>query len=315
MSPADRVSHALATVALGAAALAAPAARAQYAYTPLVVPGAQYTYAEGINNAGQIVGGAVFPHEGPFSPYLYDAGTFTRIGTGPGDATGINAVGQIVFGYYTGSYLYAGGTFTRIDVPGATQTNARGINDAGQITGSYSDRAGRSHGFVYAGGAFTTLDVPGAPYTSMSGINDAGQIVGSYQDASGTALGFLYSGGIYRSFAAPGAVATYADGINAAGQIVGSYETMDSGVGYLHGFLYAGGAFTTLDVPGARGTYAFGINDAGEIVGAYVDGGITRGYSTTLALVPEPTSLVLLAAGLGAVGAATRHCRRRRASA
>jgi len=40
------------------------------------------------------------------------------------------------------------GVFTRIDVPDATATRGRGINDRGDIVGVYVDRSGRTHGFV-----------------------------------------------------------------------------------------------------------------------------------------------------------------------
>jgi hypothetical protein len=38
-------------------------------------------------------------------------------------------------------------TFTTIDVPGASSTSAAGIDDAGQITGSYDDSTG-THAFL-----------------------------------------------------------------------------------------------------------------------------------------------------------------------
>ena len=68
-------------------------------------------------------------------------------------------------------------TFTTIDVPGAP-TNSTGINDTGQIVGTFSDAAG-THGYLLSGGTFTTIDVPGAP-TNSTGINAMGQIVGSF---------------------------------------------------------------------------------------------------------------------------------------
>jgi probable HAF family extracellular repeat protein len=52
-------------------------------------------------------------------------------------------------------------TFLAIDLPGSTSTVPRGINDTGQIVGTYTDDSG-SHGFLYAGNTFSTIDVPGA---------------------------------------------------------------------------------------------------------------------------------------------------------
>src|SRR5262249_3091653 len=48
-------------------------------------------------------------------------------------------------------------TFTQIDVPGAFFTLAFGINNAGQIVGSFDNSTGR-HGFLDTGGIFTQLD-------------------------------------------------------------------------------------------------------------------------------------------------------------
>ena len=68
-------------------------------------------------------------------------------------------------------------TFTSIDVPGATDTQANGINTGGQIVGTYFDPA--THGFLDSGGSFTPIEIPGATGTRAFGINTGGQIVGS----------------------------------------------------------------------------------------------------------------------------------------
>ena len=75
--------------------------------------------------------------------------------------------------------------FTSLDVPRATYTSPHGINDSGQIVGSYG-ADGTSHGFLLGSdGVYTTFDVPDATETVAYGINNAGQIVGSYSDADG----------------------------------------------------------------------------------------------------------------------------------
>jgi PEP-CTERM motif len=76
-----------------------------------------------------------------------------------------------------------GYTFTSIDLPGATITFATGINNGGQIVGSYFDAT--YHGFLDSGGRFTSINVPGATDTYLTGINNGGQIVGYYDDATG----------------------------------------------------------------------------------------------------------------------------------
>src|SRR4051812_47733320 len=59
--------------------------------------------------------------------------------------------------------------FTTIDVPGSTLTNARGINDSGEIVGLFT-AAGTTHGYVLSGGGFPTLDPPGSTITVPLGI-------------------------------------------------------------------------------------------------------------------------------------------------
>ena len=125
-------------------------------------------------------------------------------------------------------------TFTPLDVPfsGATDTEAFGINDQGQIVGIYAEQL-RAHGFLYAAGAFTLLEVPfsGAIATEALGINDRGQIVGDYIDfPASRSHGFVYVAGVFTPlefpFSNPDASsnATVPSGINNRGQIVGSYD-------------------------------------------------------------------------------------------
>ena len=119
-------------------------------------------------------------------------------------------------------FLVSGGTFTQIDVPGAIGTEVRGINDAGQIVGTFYNSTGPRHGFLDSGGIFTRIDMPGADWTEAYGINDAGQVVGNFQSKSPT-HGFLDSGGTFTQIDVPGAQVTLAYGINDAGQIVGTF--------------------------------------------------------------------------------------------
>ena len=72
-------------------------------------------------------------------------------------------------------------------------TWAQGINDLGQIVGTYADSSGE-HGFLYSHGQYTTLNDPLATAgTWAQGINNLGRIVGYYGDGSGY-HGFLDHG-------------------------------------------------------------------------------------------------------------------------
>ena len=111
-------------------------------------------------------------------------------------------------------------TFTTIDVPGIYDTQAFGINDAGQIVGYYEPYVGPLHGLLLdVDGSYTTLDVPGAIETDAVGINASGQIVGYYIGADHYYHGFLLDvDGSYTTLDVPGAgYASQAYGINDAG--------------------------------------------------------------------------------------------------
>jgi probable HAF family extracellular repeat protein len=152
-------------------------------------------------------------------------------------------------------------TFTTIDVPGSAFTNLYGINNSGQIVGSYTDSAGAQHGFLYTNGTFAPL-----PFTP-TGINNVGQIVG----LSGNNLVFDTNGSI-TNIAIPGSrgFPSYIDyrlaKINDLGQVAGNYYDQYFGI---QGFVYTNGTFTLTPMPipdVQESVSAHGINNAGQIL-------------------------------------------------
>src|SRR5262245_47220022 len=126
--------------------------------------------------------------------------------------------------------------FNTFDEPlASTGTFAFGINDFGQIVGTYAAN-GVTHGFLLSTGTYITLDDPATTQgTQAFGINDVGQIVGVYFDSKVTEHGFLLSGGIYTTLDDPLATQrTSAAGINDVGQIVGFFV---DGFDSTHGFV------------------------------------------------------------------------------
>jgi hypothetical protein len=168
--------------------------------------------------------------------------------------------------------------FTTIDVAGAIETDANGINISHVIVGSYVDIGGVSHGWIRKGDGIETFDVPGSTGTFAHGINGSNQIVGWYTDSSSVQHGFLLVDGTFTTIDFPGATLTNAWGIDDSGAVVGTYQ--DSS-GTFHGFTEASGVFTTLDIPGAVHTETHGISTNGFMVGLYVDAsGIQHGFLT-----------------------------------
>ena len=159
-----------------------------------VVVGSSYLHP--VSGVNPVYTGYVDDH-GTFT-YLNAPGTVTPNGytaaNGINDAGQIVGDFETTYGSNNQGFLYQDGVFTTIDDPnaGAKGTSAQGINDAGQIVGTYYDGSGNEHGFIDNDGVFTTVDNPlGVNGTSLNGINDAGQVVGSYVDASGVTHGFV----------------------------------------------------------------------------------------------------------------------------
>jgi probable HAF family extracellular repeat protein len=113
-----------------------------YLNAPGTLTSSGYTAANGINNAGQVVGDY-----------------------------------ETTYGSNNQGFLYQNGVFTTIDDPdaGPKGTSAQGINDNGVIVGFFTDANNQQHGFIDNNGVFTTIDNPlGVNGTSLNGINDAG---------------------------------------------------------------------------------------------------------------------------------------------
>ena len=62
-------------------------------------------------------------------------------------------------------FKLTGGRFTTIDYPGAANTDLRGINNRGDISGNYRNADGVFHGFLFSGDLFTAIDFPNATST------------------------------------------------------------------------------------------------------------------------------------------------------
>jgi hypothetical protein len=169
----------------------------------------------GVNDANVAVGfyySAVFTG---FSGYVYDVGTaafapvvlppsFNAVGVIP---TGINNANDITGLYLTSqgdfSFLEVGGAYYTLSDPNGTQTSAYGLNNVGDVVGSFLDKTGETQGFVYdwLTNTWQTISDPLASATPPSccsdlsgtivyGINDSRDLVGLFSDGV-HANGFL----------------------------------------------------------------------------------------------------------------------------
>jgi probable HAF family extracellular repeat protein len=173
--------------------------RAGVRYIPLGPTWGRYTYASAINDTGQVIGnghGAV----GESARGFLNAGRATQLfdtfGGAWSQAYGINRSGQVVGAGATpnptGStpdehaFLYQNGVMRDVGTLGGNNSNARDINDAGQITG-YSSITLRfeeygydrdTHAFLYERGTMKDLGTLGGTESMGFAINNAGVVVG-----------------------------------------------------------------------------------------------------------------------------------------
>jgi probable HAF family extracellular repeat protein len=182
---------------------------------------------------------------------------------------------------YLESRVQADLIYTTLTAPNAFGTWAYGINDKGDIVGSYETTAGGTlNGYILTNGAYKTIANGSFLSTTVTGINNAGSIVGFYAlPFLGNQGGFKVVDGTTTNLVVPGGTqATWASGINSLGQISGTYQDSN---GIKHGFLLNGSTYYRIDDPSTEvggGTSGGGINKNGDIVGFYdsKDGG--RGF-------------------------------------
>lgn len=168
--------------------------------TDLGALGGLYSYGNGINASGQVVG-------------RYG------IGMGPG---------------VDRAFLYSNGVMRDLGTLGGVSSAATAINDSGQITGQASIAGSQfqvEHAFLYSGGGMRDLGTLDHGDSIGMAINASGQVAGSFDSFAGyTGIGgashaFLYSDSTMYDLNSlvvglAGTLLYVANGINDSGQIV-----------------------------------------------------------------------------------------------
>jgi probable HAF family extracellular repeat protein len=177
-------------------------------------------------------------------------------------------------------------TVSHLGTLGGRDSDARAINDKGQVVGG-SMIAGdsASHAFLYDGTVMKDLGALGGRNSSAHGINNSGQVVGESDIAVDSATpsldksthAFLYDGKTLKDLGTFGGKRSTAHGINDSGLIVG-YNLATEGFAFAsHAILYDGTTMKDLGSLGGKSSSALAINDRGQVVGSSaITGGFAR---------------------------------------
>jgi len=160
----------------------------------------------GVNDRGLAVG-FYADGQGNNHGYLYDIKTHRYGQVQVSDdtnvtAAAINDLGDIAgfadnaAGETEGFLKRSDGRVIHLNFPGASSTQALGVNNGDEVVGTYTTGSGdnaMNFGFVWNPGAgFQTVNDPnGIGSTTINGLNDRGTIVGFYTDAEGNTDGFV----------------------------------------------------------------------------------------------------------------------------
>jgi probable HAF family extracellular repeat protein len=262
--------------------LPAAAQGPHYMIQDLGTLGGLYSYANSINNAGEVVGSSQLA-SGDVHAYFYQSGSLHDFGTlgGPNSAAiSINDQGLIAGNsnvndpnLYTG-FTYNQGAFFTLPTLGGNSTIVYGMNDNGDVVGYSRTPDISSYAFVYraSDNSITDLGTFGGSNSVANDINNLGEIVGTarLQDTNATHA-FTYQNGVMTDIGTIDGtrhdLESEALAVNASGDAVGwSYTAADRGVD--HAFLYHQGVMTDLNpVLGTNQAVANAINDAGQVVG------------------------------------------------
>lgn len=206
------------------------------AFKSRAVFGADFSFAQAINHAGDIAG-----------HYQLDKNTY-------GPRAFLKRRGQPLLDLFAAGWI----------------GHAGGINRHGTVVGAALP-AGTANfqAFVWQDGQVTLLtNTLGGDRSDANAVNDDGVVVGSATDADGALRAFRHENGemiALPSLAPLGALGDVAEAINAAGDVAGSCEAPSL---YHHACVWKGDAVVDLGtLPRAIWSQAYGINGAGVAVG------------------------------------------------
>ena len=191
-------------------------------------------------------------------------------------------------GSYSADRLEPTFSFDTVDVPGALATSPGGINAAGDISGTYVDATGHSHGFIHHNGNFTSIEFPGADNTSVNGIGPSGDVVGTHWNDDEEVVAFhgyhRSAQGEFEDVHFPGHLYEIPQRILADGRIFGCRHDHDL-MGSMRGIMMSSSGASETDMFASMNN------------GATPDGHLVIGFYTDMMVMPSRTEAYVIENG------------------
>lgn len=286
-----------------------------------------------INNSGQILG--VYFHGNGWGNFITEQNGNGMVDLPIENANtfeGINDKGQLIVGFVgNNDTQHNNNIIDIVPLPGS-DTSPRSLNNSGQVVGYYNNEEGIRHAFITGDDGkgtkdIGTLDDKFYVKSYANDINESGQVVGG----SSREFGFFSQAFITGEDGegminlgtlggrASGAIAVNDDGI-AIGHSTISLRSDD-----FHSFIYAGGGLTNLNTlpevlnSGWTDIFVTDINNNGQIIGSgmlnnekhsfllsFTSDTVFTPQDFYIPPVPEPSTYLMLLAGLGLLGFVAR---------
>lgn len=196
----------------------------------------------------------------------------------------------ILLAFSTGAFAQF--SYAPINVPGAVATQARGINNSGEIVGFYKVTSCidsdiqvptcPTKGFKYVNGSYVTLMVPNSVSTAVMGVNDLGDLVGFYKKSDGTIHGFIwYHSNVVKTIDHPKtSFITVARAINKAGTVVGELYSTFAGQP-ASGWVWVNGTFSNMNPNNGVAPCCWSVNgiaNSGVLTGQVFQADFNQGW-------------------------------------
>jgi probable HAF family extracellular repeat protein len=220
-----------------------------------VIDSGPYGNANGINDAGLVVGTSFLPNTSGVRATLWNGTSITDLGTLGGtesQAYGINKSGVIV-GYSmtrlnkrTRATIWKNGSIKALkDLGGYAAATA--ISNSGYVVG-YAAASDSRHAVVWKRGVLTDLGTGwGTQYAQANGVNNVGVVVGQAPSANGPVHAMKWVGAAIIDLGTlGGGDYSWANGVNDVGDIVGASWT-EAGCCETHATLWRDGAAIDLN--------------------------------------------------------------------